>query len=113
MTIYSLTLFGILLIFFFAIADGTSRFLDAEKEINSHYYNHHHDGRVTWNYGRKGRYSNENSNKSDGNKCEDNSPYCTRFVKRYGLDPPFTICDQDWFTKADGKYGCRKACALC
>ena len=113
MTIYSLTSVGILLIVFSVIADGTSKILEAEKEVNSHYYNHHHDGKVTWNYGRKGRYSYGNSKKSDGNTCQDNSPYCRRFVKRYGLDPPFTICDQNWFTKVDGRYGCRKACALC
>ena len=113
MKIYSLASFKILLIFFFAIADGTSKFLEAEKEINSHYYNHHHDGRITWNYGRKGRNSNGNSDNSDRNKCQDNSPYCARFVEAYGLEPPFTVCDEDWFTNADGIYGCRKACALC
>ena len=96
--------------YFSIIADGASRILEAKEDTIAHYYNHHHDGSVTWNYGTK--RNSEKLNKGR-DKCQDNSPYCLRFVKVYGLHPPFTLCDQDWFTKAHGKYGCRKACALC
>ena len=51
---------------------------------------------------------------SDGEKdCKDVYPYCDRYVKIYGLDPPFTLCDEDWFINGEGKYGCKQSCNLC
>ena len=46
-------------------------------------------------------------------KCGDTNPYCHRFVKIYGIGPPFTLCDKDWFISDNGKYGCKKSCDLC
>ena len=46
-------------------------------------------------------------------KCKDTYPYCYRFVNIYGVDPPFTLCDKDWFINENGKYGCKKSCNLC
>ena len=115
MKILSLALLATYLVFFASIFEVDSKILDDEPEIESHYYNHHRDGTVTWNYGKKSRRGKGNSAKSveDKHKCQDNSPYCLRFVKAYGLNPPFTICDKDWFITANGKYGCRESCGLC
>ena len=110
---FSLILIGSYLIFFSLISDANSKILDAGTEIGSHYYNHHRDGTVTWNYGNKRKRGHGKKLSKDIHRCQDNSPYCSRFVKAYGLNPPFTICDQDWFTKSNGKYGCRESCGLC
>ena len=114
MKIFPRVIFSALL-FASLISDGVSEFLATSHGIDSHYYNHYDNGKVTWNYGKKGNNGGKKSQKlkEDKDQCKDNSPYCSRFVKVYGLDPPFTICDQDWFTKSDGYYGCRKACDLC
>ena len=55
----------------------------------------------------------EGEGTEETNKCRDKYPYCPRYVKIYGLDPPFTLCDKDWFIKDGGKYGCKKSCDLC
>lgn len=45
--------------------------------------------------------------------CTDKSPYCISYIRIYGLDPPLTLCDDDWFISDDGWYGCKQSCNLC
>ena len=42
--------------------------------------------------------------------CEDLDPeYCERESKILGD----RVCEQDWFTSRNGKYGCKKTCSCC
>lgn len=59
------------------------------------------------------RHETEEQETTEKPKCTDTYPYCYRYVKIYGLDPPFTLCDKDWFIRDGGKYGCKKSCNLC
>ena len=58
-------------------------------------------------------HETEEKESAEPHKCRDTYPYCDRYVKIYGLDPPFTLCDKDWFIRDGGKYGCKKSCNLC